>query len=381
MSSAVAAGVMPEETVSIRYARALAASVERQGVRREHFLDAADWTLERLHEAEGRVPVREFYRLCELALDLTGNPALGLRALHMSVESIDVVGQLAIHATTVRDAFEWVSKLHKLMSDRLNTHIVEDAQHVAIEHADAIGASPRVCRFVAEMHITAIQLLFRYFSRGAVPIEVSFRHDEPDYSAAYENAFAVPVRFDQPVTRIVFARELMNAARPYRDGQLHRTICKLAHERASQVERGDSLKERVRALVATRLGGGVDLPSAARALGISTRSLRRELASEGTSFNTIVTNVLAERAKQLLTIERRTIQEAAFDMGYSNPTSFHRAFKRWTGATPSAWLVDKRAASRWPAEATLHSARCEGVATRNPGTSRKTRRHANPGRP
>lgn len=80
-----------------------------------------------------------------------------------------------------------------------------------------------------------------------------------------------------------------------------------------------------------------DMQSVARALDISVRSLRRRLEAEGKSYNDILNEALATVAKHLLNDPRRTIQEVAYDMGFSDPSTFHRAFKRWTGVTPSAY--------------------------------------------
>jgi AraC-like DNA-binding protein len=75
----------------------------------------------------------------------------------------------------------------------------------------------------------------------------------------------------------------------------------------------------------------------ARTLGLSRRSLRRRLVSEGSSYKTIVKEALAIVAKHYLREKRLTIQETAYEMGFADTSTFHRAFKRWTGRTPSAY--------------------------------------------
>ena len=88
-----------------------------------------------------------------------------------------------------------------------------------------------------------------------------------------------------------------------------------------------------------------DMTSVARALGMSVRSLHRRLAAEGKSYNDVANEALALFAKQALCSPQRSIQETAHEMGFSDARSFHRAFKRWTGMTPSDYR-DRCAAKR-----------------------------------
>jgi AraC-like DNA-binding protein len=78
------------------------------------------------------------------------------------------------------------------------------------------------------------------------------------------------------------------------------------------------------------------METVARALGVSARSLRRRLAEEGTSFREVVDAALGALAKRLVSDQDGPIEAAAYAMGFSHPSAFHRAFKRWTGATPAA---------------------------------------------
>jgi AraC-like DNA-binding protein len=70
---------------------------------------------------------------------------------------------------------------------------------------------------------------------------------------------------------------------------------------------------------------------------MSVRSLRRQLEAEGKSFGDVHDEALANVAQRLLRDRRRTVQQVAFEMGFSDPSAFHRAFKRWTGTTPKAY--------------------------------------------
>ena len=329
---------MPAETLSVRYVRTLIDAVEARGVSRACFLETAGWEVQRADAVEGRVPACELSRLWELALDLTGDPALGLHVIEtVRPDSVDLAGQLVAHASTVRSALDSHLRLNKLTADIPRVQLIESEHKVTLRYHCPDGLSPRARRFAAELHMVGMYRLFRYFARQARPLEVCFEHDAPDYRAEYERIFKGAQRFAQPVTGIGFERALMEAARRYRDDEYHRTLCELAVSRVSRLRNGASCADEVREVIARHGRGKVGMGPVARVLGVSTRSLRRRLSAEGTSFDAVANDALAKRARHLLSIAGMTIQEAAYTLGYSDPTSFHRAFKRWTGTTPSAW--------------------------------------------
>jgi AraC-like DNA-binding protein len=81
----------------------------------------------------------------------------------------------------------------------------------------------------------------------------------------------------------------------------------------------------------------------ARALGLSVRSLRRRFASEGKSYSYVENDALSIVATHLLQNRQLSIQETTDAMGFSDTTAFHRAFKRWTGTTPSEYKKRRQA--------------------------------------
>jgi AraC-like DNA-binding protein len=175
---------------------------------------------------------------------------------------------------------------------------------------------------------------------GGRPEHVSFEYGAPAYHREYSRIFE-KVRFEHWFTGFVFDRALLDAPSPNKDEDMQEALRTLAERRLSRLAHDARYALRVRELMVQRgWPERIDMPTVARSLGLSVRSLRRHLASEGKSYNDVENDARADVAKHLLRDKQRTIQETAFEMGFSDTRAFHRAFKRWTGTTPSAYQHD-----------------------------------------
>jgi AraC-like DNA-binding protein len=197
----------------------------------------------------------------------------------------------------------------------------------------------------AEITVTGFFKLLKYFAPRARPKVVAFDYPAPSYRGEYAKVFEGTERFDETFTGIVFDRKLLDATQLHRDAELHATMVSRAEKRVSQMTKDAAYADRVRRHILD--GAAHDrwgMAAVARALGVSARSLRRRLAEEGTSFRDVVDSALGTLAKRLVQDEGRPIEDAAYAMGFSHPSAFHRAFKRWTGATPAASRSRRRKA-------------------------------------
>jgi AraC-like DNA-binding protein len=100
----------------------------------------------------------------------------------------------------------------------------------------------------------------------------------------------------------------------------------------------DDLVSSVERAVASAMSRGVpDIDAIATQLGVGSRTLQRRLAEAETGFQELVDTVRRSYAERYLADNRLAITEVAFLVGFSEPSNFHRAFRRWTGTTPAAY--------------------------------------------
>jgi AraC-like DNA-binding protein len=321
---------------SVLFVHALIEALERTGVSRERFLQAAPIDRALLERSDGRLSLASFDALLEFALELTGDPAFGLRMGDMvNPATYNLSMHLTAHASTMREGIESLGRFYRLLTDRPFWRFVEDDRTGTIVFDAGRGDSPGR-RFRCELTIGNFYKMLAAFVSGSRAEVVAFDYPAPPYRVEYARIFQGAERFEQAFTGIVFGRELLDVAQIRHDPELHATIVARAEKRVSQMP-GASFADRIkRHILDAKPQTRHDMPSVARALGVSARSLRRRLAEERTSFREVADAALGALAKRLVLEEERPIEDVAYTMGFSHASAFHRAFKRWTGATPAA---------------------------------------------
>ena len=165
------------------------------------------------------------------------------------------------------------------------------------------------------------------------PTEVRLPFRRPADTEAYRRVFKAPLRFDAEQAALVFPARWLTHELPGADPDLQREIKSLLGA-SGQADLADQVRRAVRA---TLVSGKISEEDLARALNVSRRTLIRHLEAGGTSFSALIQGVRLEVACQLLRDTDRPVAEVAESLGYAGTSPFRRAFKRWTGQTPTEW--------------------------------------------
>jgi AraC-like DNA-binding protein len=323
--------------ISAVFVRALIEALEHAGIPRERFLRAANLDPATLTSPEARLDLATYDALLELALSLSGDEAFGLHMGDLTnPTSYNLTALLVGHATTLRESIASLQRFYRLLTDQPFLRLVEDQTTATLLYEGGHRASP-ARRFRVELTMTNLLKLLRLYDPQARPRVVAFDYPAPGYKAEYARVFGGAERFEQRFSGIVFDRRLLELSHVNGDPELHATIVSHAERRISTLSNNAEYTERVRRhILGGRTPGRHDMQTVARALGLSARSLRRRLAEEGTSFRDVVDSALGALALRLVSNKDQPIEAVAQAMGFSHPNAFHRAFKRWTGATPAA---------------------------------------------
>lgn len=331
-------------SISTAFVRAIAEAVERGGSTREALFAGTGIDVQRIHLVDGRFDIHEFAMIQERALDLTRDEALGLHLAEQATEaSFGVVGHMMAHAPTVREALSFGLQFQRLVIDEFQLTLREAGSIATVEFQFARSAE-RLDRMHAEFFVAAFLRMVRILgSPSAAARAATFEHVRPAHHREYTRIFGGVERFGQRTTSFQFDRVLLDRPQISPHPVLHSLLRGEAERALERVTGGLRLSDQLRQYLLARPPSQIpDLPTAAHDLRISARSLRRRLAAEATSYRALVRATLEASAGHLLRDPTRSIQETARALGFSDAGAFQRAFKRWTGMTPSQYRKGRR---------------------------------------
>lgn len=253
--------------------------------------------------------------------------------------TIDQLGALGLAiktARTGREAHALLAQHHSYWADSSTWHLDEHAGEVRMEFR---RDGPRTLGMRAANEAAVAEWL--HGARGLVgqeltPMAAHFRHRAPSQTGLHREFFACPLVFGSDFDGLVLTPALFDVPVPTADAPLSSLLCGfLGNQQAPET---DGVEGKLQTAVAAALVHGVPLmPCMAKSLGMSPRTLARRLADVGTTFQKLVDETRHALALDLLKGSRHGIAQVAHLLGYSEPSAFSRAFKRWTGRSPAAY--------------------------------------------
>lgn len=314
-------------------------SLEREGYDLVAILDRAGIPASAREDTHIRLPKRRFEALWQVAVEVTGDPAIALRVSTLVKPStLGIIGYLASASESRRNAFELVKGLTPLVWEDFECDLESD-DRVAFMRFRA-GTRARMSRFTIDYSIgLAITMSRSLGAPHADPLEARFSYPAPAYAEEYEQILRLPVRFDAGEDGVLFPISMMESSNPSADSALRQLLQQYAADQLARVPSQVLLSQRVRAAIRSNLPlGSLRADAVAEKLSMSDRTLRRRLREEGTRFQEVLDEVRAEQAQRCLASEKRAIDEVASLLGFSDASAFTKAFRRWTGQTPADFV-------------------------------------------
>ena len=311
------------------------ASVAR-GLTAESLYQPVNFDASVLEDPDSRMPFSQLVALYEKAAELTGDANFGLHiGESVDLSAFHVVGYCALNSSTLGAAFARVARYHSIWTDGALFTLETDRETSAVVYSYVETSLPET-RQDTEMTLATVTTLCRRIATPDFrPTTVEFQHAAPVDVSEHQRLFDCPVKFNAPANRLSFPSSFLSLPIARADASLCALLDRHAEELLVKYPPRDSLIEQVRNLIAEEFRGGeASLERVADRLGLTPRTLQRKLQELGTSYNDVLDQLRRQLAIRYLREPRMAICEVAYLLGFSESSSFHRAFKRWTGLTP-----------------------------------------------
>jgi AraC-like DNA-binding protein len=319
-------------TVSVRTLRHLLAYAGRVGVDVERVLRTMRMSSRELDDPDARIPWLASQRAWAEIVVASGDAAFGLhRAQHVEEGTHEVLSYAFRFSRTLRDALDQFVRLYRLVDDALASQILRDRRTTRLVHLVGGMHPHNQDSFLA----TVVGQLRRISSRPISPRQVFFEH-APHARHELAAFFQCPVHFSHARSELVFGSQDLEL--PTRDANppLAALLDRYADDRLGRLPAVGSYVDHARQAVAHLIQTGPPtLEALARRMRASPRTVQRRLWEAGTTHTRLVDDVRRELASRYVASTRLSVTEIAFLLGYETDSSFRRAFKKWTGKSPS----------------------------------------------
>jgi AraC-like DNA-binding protein len=332
-------------TVQAKAVEKIVSAAVTHGVQPEQLYAAVKLDPSVLLDPDNRIPFAQLVALYEKAAELTGDNDFGLH-LGQSINptAFDVVGYCALNSTTLGAAFARVARYHSIWTDGA-LFTLETANATSAIVYSYTDTAIHEHRQDAEMTLATVTALCRNIaSHDFAPTTVAFQHDAPRDTAEHTKLFRCPIEFGASSNKLTFPSSCLSLPIARADASLCALLDRHAEELLAKFPPRDSLVDQVRSIIARELrGGDPSLERVAHELSLTPRTLQRKLQELGTSHNELLDHMRRQLAMRYLREREMAICEVAYLLGFSESSSFHRAFKRWTGVTPREYRGTQKA--------------------------------------
>ncbi len=332
-------------TVATTSTLAMLRTVESRGFETVDLLAAAGLERAAVEDPDVRLPGPTVLMLWNALRERSGDPALQLSApTGLPFGAYRVIDYLVDASATVGEGVRRFARFFGLIADAVSLTVEErgDEHCLCLARADGGEVPALYVDYVFAALVGRMRMRIRPELRVR---RVDLRRAEPAETAPYTECFRAPVRFAATNDCLSFDAAEWDAPLANADSALARLLeehARMLSERIPDAPNGFVAEAR-RALIAA-LPEEAQAAGVARALHVSLRTLQRRLVAAGTTFRDLSESARRGLAEAYLTDHRVSIAEVAFLLGFSDQTSFNRAFRRWSGVSPGGWR--KRAAGR-----------------------------------
>lgn len=328
-------------TVGAGLARGLVAIAVKRGAHAEELARKAGVSLADLQDQDSRIAMANYIALMRAAKELTGDPAI---ALHYGEEvdlgDLSIAGLIMNASETMGEAFIQMNRFGRLAievegvapGERRFRHVV-DARGVWLVDD---RANPNDFPELTEVTFARMCCQPRRFLPRPHFLEMHVTHPEPAHRAEYDRIFQCPIVFNAEWNAWRGDPELSAHRVQLHPKYVFGVLSDRAEALLKDLEDSKTTRGRVESLLLPILHtGDIGMDAIATKMAVSRQTLFRRLKAEDATFERVLDDLRHRLALHYLSGRKTSVNETAYLVGFSDPAAFSRAFKRWTGKSPS----------------------------------------------
>ena len=284
-----------------------------------------------------RVPLETVNEIYRQALLLTEEPALPFYVgMQMKLSSHGFIGFAAMTADNVAQALELAERFISLRIMGFSLRLTRDGDTAHLYLETDLDLQPLRDGIVASLMIglgQMAQVITGETLFGSADIDIP---ENPRF-AQISHMLPAQIHFKRPANRISFDASYLDLPLVMADSASMQLAVEQCERELNALGLSNRFVRQVRDLIRPGEGGFRNVEEVAEALHMSERTLKRQLAQEGTTFSDILEDIRRQMAIRRLDAGELSIERIAEELGYSDVANFNRAFKRWTGTTPGQY--------------------------------------------
>ena len=322
-------------TIAICFVAAALQSVQARNLNADELMASVGLHPSLLQVPQARVSAKHYgalWRAIALALD---DEFFGQDSRRMKAGTFAMLCHSVLNCRDLGQALDRSLRFFGLILDDIVGTLVRDGKEARIVlHERVAGASRRV--FAHELLLMLLYGVSCWLVGRRIPIlRTEFSYAEPAHSAEYRLMYCADLSFGRPNTTIAFEASYLDLPVVQNERSVKEFLRTAPENILLKYKNGSSLSARVRRRLRQFLPGEVpDFEGLAEELSLTPATMRRRLHEEGASYQSIKDQLRRDLAISYLSHSNRSVLDIALELGFSERSAFHRAFRKWTGASP-----------------------------------------------
>ncbi len=320
-------------TISICFVSAALESVRARGLDADALLRAVGLSPHLLEVPQARVSARHYGRLWRLVAHTLDDEFFGCDSRRMKSGSFTMLCHAVLGCRTLGHALERSIKFYGIVLDDVRGELARAGDNARLAILQRPGVPPR--RFAHEVLLTLLHGVACWLVNRRIPIlRAQFAYPEPEYAAEYRVMYCNELAFQRDCTSIEFDAAHLELPVVQNERTVKEFLASAPENILVKYKNGRSIAARIRRRLRQTPGEVPDFETLAAELNMAEATVRRRLNEEGTSYQTIKDELRRDRAIEYLSHSDRSVMQIALELGFSERSAFHRAFRKWTGASP-----------------------------------------------